>query len=360
MTVGRGLSSLSSWLRRGRPRTGRAGLAELAEFPEMNPGPVCRLDQAGTVRVVNVAARRIFGDEHLVGRSWLDLCPGMDGELWRRVIDSDTPLIHEAEIGGVCVAFTHVRSNRGDLVFAYGADITARRRAEQQLAEKAAALAEVARFPDVNPGPVLRLGLDGIVLLANVLTTAGRDLLQSIEQQGRERAVRPGDLDALMRSDREAGVEDWLDEHGVANPWDLAPLLVGQGLDPPALSRLAAIFEGEALSAVLAWAASAFQVYTLLHEIGQGSARVSEIVGALKSYSYLGQAPVQPVDLHAPGKGTGLGLSTTYAIVTDKHKGEISVESRPGFTRFTVRLPIEPPSAAALVAAGTEPNPPSS
>jgi signal transduction histidine kinase len=47
----------------------------------------------------------------------------------------------------------------------------------------------------------------------------------------------------------------------------------------------------------------------------------------------------------APGKGTGLGLSTSYAIVTEKHLGTIQVESRPGQTRFTVRLPIAGPPA---------------
>jgi len=41
-----------------------------------------------------------------------------------------------------------------------------------------------------------------------------------------------------------------------------------------------------------------------------------------------------------PGKGTGLGLSTSYSIVTEKHRGQIQVESRPGMTRFTVRLPL--------------------
>jgi signal transduction histidine kinase len=42
-----------------------------------------------------------------------------------------------------------------------------------------------------------------------------------------------------------------------------------------------------------------------------------------------------------PGKGTGLGLSISHSIITERHKGEIAVESRPGFTRFTVKLPIE-------------------
>ena len=39
------------------------------------------------------------------------------------------------------------------------------------------------------------------------------------------------------------------------------------------------------------------------------------------------------------GEGTGLGLDTVYRIVR-KHRGHISVVSRPGYTCFRVRLPI--------------------
>lgn len=41
-----------------------------------------------------------------------------------------------------------------------------------------------------------------------------------------------------------------------------------------------------------------------------------------------------------PGKGTGLGLSISHRIVTETHRGDIRVYSRPGETRFQVRLPI--------------------
>jgi signal transduction histidine kinase len=40
-----------------------------------------------------------------------------------------------------------------------------------------------------------------------------------------------------------------------------------------------------------------------------------------------------------PGKGTGLGLDSVRRIVEDGHHGEVSVDSRPGQTRFSVRLP---------------------
>lgn len=39
------------------------------------------------------------------------------------------------------------------------------------------------------------------------------------------------------------------------------------------------------------------------------------------------------------GKGTGLGLGMVYEIVK-KHSGMIDLESRPGFTEFTVRFPV--------------------
>jgi signal transduction histidine kinase len=40
------------------------------------------------------------------------------------------------------------------------------------------------------------------------------------------------------------------------------------------------------------------------------------------------------------GSGTGLGLVICNRIVADRHGGEIEFESRPGETRFKVRLPI--------------------
>ena len=42
------------------------------------------------------------------------------------------------------------------------------------------------------------------------------------------------------------------------------------------------------------------------------------------------------------GKGTGLGLDISYRVVVEDHKGDIRVLSKPGDTRFQVRLPILP------------------
>jgi signal transduction histidine kinase len=44
------------------------------------------------------------------------------------------------------------------------------------------------------------------------------------------------------------------------------------------------------------------------------------------------------------GQGTGMGLVISHRIVADRHGGEIEVESKPGDTRFLVRLPLVAPS----------------
>ena len=46
------------------------------------------------------------------------------------------------------------------------------------------------------------------------------------------------------------------------------------------------------------------------------------------------------------GQGTGLGLDISYRVVAQRHGGDLRVVSKPGDTRFQVRLPVhEPPSA---------------
>jgi signal transduction histidine kinase len=138
--------------------------------------------------------------------------------------------------------------------------------------------------------------------------------LQQLRQEAEQKAARPEPLDALSRSDREYEVETWLDEQGVADGWEIAPRLVNLGYDTARLKLLANVFEMDQLRVIFGWLGAIYNVFSLVAEIGQGASRMSDIVRALKSYSYLDQAPVQAVDVHE-------GLDNTLLILRSKLSG---------------------------------------
>ncbi|HUE75267.1 MAG TPA: response regulator [Chloroflexota bacterium] len=260
--------------------------------------------------------------------------------------------------------------------------------------------------------------------------------LLKLDGLARERATQPADMDSLTRSDREYELETWLDQRAIDNSWELAPTLVKLGYSVEDLANLIDKFSPVQFLSVIAWLNDTYVCYSLLEEIGQGTRRITEIVTALKDYSYLDQAPIQNVNVHKglddtliilrsklrpgitvrrdyaadlpdiqaygselnqvwtniidnaidamngkgkivlrtrrdgawavvsiedtgpgipesiranlfdpffttkePGKGTGLGLNISHNII-QKHKGSIDVSSRPGTTRFDVRIPL--------------------
>jgi len=242
--------------------------------------------------------------------------------------------------------------------------------------------------------------------------------------------------DALDRADAEREVAAWVRAHGVAG--DVARLLVEAGLDPARLEQAAAAIPADALGPALRLAAADHRATALAGSVAHAAGRVSDLVLAMKEYSYRDAAPVQDVDLvrglentltilsyklkrgvrvvrdyasdvpavpaHGSelnqvwtnlidnaidamsgtgtltlavrhgrdrvevdviddgpgipeevrermfeaffttkpvGEGSGLGLDIVRRIVVDRHHGDVSVESRPGRTRFTVTLPLQ-------------------
>ena len=125
------------------------------------------------------------------------------------------------------------------------------------------------------------------------------------------RAANPVDLDPLARSDRESELESWLEAHSVADAWELAPTLVSFGWQVADLDQLAEHFDEQALSVIARSLGIGSAVFALLAEVATGSERISEIVKAVKSYSYLDRAPVQEVDVHE-------GLDNTLVILRHK------------------------------------------
>jgi signal transduction histidine kinase len=105
-------------------------------------------------------------------------------------------------------------------------------------------------------------------------------------------------LSPIEASDREDGIADWLDRHGVADGWDLAPAFVQAGLDTGWLEHVAATVDDATLDGALRWLNCTVETELLMNEIEDSTNRISTLVGAAKQYSQLDRAPYQVVDVH--------------------------------------------------------------
>jgi signal transduction histidine kinase len=139
-----------------------------------------------------------------------------------------------------------------------------------------------------------------------------------LREEIRKAVANPPALDPLARSDRESDLQGWLEDRQIEAAWELAPALVNFGFDDPRLQDLTRAFESGQIPALLRWLAATCSLYGLIGEISLGADRIAEIVKAVKAYTYLGQAPVQQVDLHA-------GLEDTLVILRHKLKAGVSV-----------------------------------
>jgi signal transduction histidine kinase len=137
-------------------------------------------------------------------------------------------------------------------------------------------------------------------------------------------------LSPLEASDREDELGGWLEEHGVAGPWELAPPLVAAGVDSGWLERVAAAVPAAALPHAVRLAAITCEADSLLDEVGEASARISALVGAAKQYSQMDRAPLRQIDVHD-------GLESTLTML--KHKLETGIEVVRDYDRSLPEIP---------------------
>jgi signal transduction histidine kinase len=124
--------------------------------------------------------------------------------------------------------------------------------------------------------------------------------------------------DPLALADREDELSDWLDEHGVGRGWMIAPSLAAAGAGQDWCDRAAAALPGPALQPGLEWAASTFSATALLAEVKESTRRVSELVGAIKSYSQMDRGSVQHIDVTE-------GLESTLVMLGYRLRDGITV-----------------------------------
>ena len=176
-------------------------------------------------------------------------------------------------------------------------------------AQRGAAQLEMAfaKWPDIQQR-MDELGLEG---------TQAR-ILTDLDRTAKEHARHAAELDALARSDQEAGVEAWLRQQRINTAGELVPSLISMDLRIADLEVLAADLSTAQFQVVLDWLSFKFSIYSLVAEIGLGTGRIVEIVKALKTYTYVDQAPVQSVDVRQ-------GLDNTLIILHSKLKKGVTV-----------------------------------
>jgi signal transduction histidine kinase len=136
---------------------------------------------------------------------------------------------------------------------------------------------------------------EAIALRSHVIPPEAGEILFRISDSIAECSSDSSKLDALERADLESEMSDWL--HGRALPEELASDLVDAGLRSQDLEPLANVLPAEQARHGLRMLVYDHQILCLTREIEEASRRISDLVQAIKSYSYMDRTPLSEVDV---------------------------------------------------------------
>ncbi|MEA5603184.1 ATP-binding protein [Nostoc sp. UHCC 0252] len=135
-------------------------------------------------------------------------------------------------------------------------------------------------------------------------------------------AILNNRLDPVTLSDRETVLLDWLEDYGVKQAWKLAEPLAEGGVEVETLDQMMERWrnDGTELREMgLHWLSLSFEVMSMIKHGLRGAERISELVQAMKSYSYLDQGVQQEVNVHQ-------ALEDTLRLFAHKLKCGIQVQ----------------------------------
>ena len=114
----------------------------------------------------------------------------------------------------------------------------------------------------------------------------------------------------LERADREDALIEWLERHGADR--DTAPALVDLGATAPVLDTLLGTIGTHVLGVALRWIAAESLARSLASDVQKASARVHDLVGAVKRFTYMDRAAaIEPIDI-------AQGLRDTVSVLRAK------------------------------------------
>lgn len=149
------------------------------------------------------------------------------------------------------------------------------------------------------------------------LTSTQKAEIEKVEALFTKKDVVPPD--PLTISDLEDQIDSLLRSHGQDDLWQLAADLARRNIKPEVVESLFANLAGDTARAALVRIAASVEVASLLHEIESSTSRISDLVGAIKQYTYMDQSPVQNVDIVK-------SLEITLTILNHKLKQGVDVQ----------------------------------
>jgi signal transduction histidine kinase len=149
------------------------------------------------------------------------------------------------------------------------------------------------------------------------LTAAQKSEIEKLEKSLIQRDDPPPDV--LTISTLEDQLDSVLRSHGQNDLWQLAANLARKRIQPELLQSLFSSLDVDTARAALMRISALLEITGLLNEIEHSTSRIADLVGAIKEYTFMDQAPVQNVDVIK-------SLETTLTILNHKLKRGVEVE----------------------------------
>jgi len=127
------------------------------------------------------------------------------------------------------------------------------------------------------------------------------------------------ELDVLKASQLQDEIEAILHQHGIQDGWQYASSLVESGVQPAPLNLVLDVVRRNVAEPALRRVSALVEINDLLAELEDSTSKISDLVRAIKEYSYMDQAPVQDVDLTK-------GLENTLTILAHKLKKGVTIK----------------------------------
>ena len=153
-------------------------------------------------------------------------------------------------------------------------------------------------------------------IIAKAFQESQTDWLKKFMDEAIRHFEAPLKLHALEKIDLVDQLQTWLEAQGIEAAWELAPAMVKFGWNSATLQTLkSTVF----FDLSIQWLGTGCLAVGTLYEVQETAERISQIVAAMKSYTYLDQAPLLEVDVHE-------GLESTLVIMQHKLRKGVAIK----------------------------------